>query len=64
MIHRINSNDRRMIARDLNAVGRVNVSKVGAEDICVAKDKVRDGLGVVGDDEAVGEFFDGEISGG
>ena len=42
MIHRVNACNGRMVARDLNAVGRVDVGEIGAEDVGVGKDEVGD----------------------
>ena len=53
----------RMVAGDLDAVGRVDVGEVGAEDVGVREDEVGDGFGVVRDDEAVGELLDSEFCG-
>ena len=44
VIHRINAGDGWMIAGDLNAVRRVDMGEVRAEDIRVAEDEVRDGI--------------------
>ena len=44
VVHGINSGHGRMCASDLDAVRRVDVREVGAEDVGVGKDEMGDGV--------------------